>query len=63
MEDPDPIIEHGAFKGRSLSTIPLNYLLWVMKIMKIVPDEWKRHIELRQKEQEDEADTDTNNPE
>lgn len=61
MEDPDPTIEHGAFKGRSLSTVPLNYLLWVIKIMKIVPDEWKRHIELRQKEQEDGADTDTNN--
>ena len=63
MEEPNPIIEHGAFKGRPLSTVPLNYLLWIIKIMKNVPDEWTRHIEKRQKEGKYGADTDNNNAE
>lgn len=63
MEEPNPIIEHGAFKGRPLSTVPLNYLLWLIKVMKNVPDEWTRHIEQRQKEEKYGADTDNNNSE
>jgi hypothetical protein len=63
MEEPDPIITHGAFKGRPLSTVPLNYLLWVIKLMKVIPDEWTQHIEQRQKEEKYGADTDNTDAE
>ena len=63
MEDPNPIIEHGTFKGRPMSTVPLNVLLWIVKLMKNVPDEWTRHIEKRQKEEKYGADTDNTDAE
>ena len=62
MEEPNPIIEHGAFKGRPLSTVPLNYLLWIIKIRRTYL-EWTRHSEQRQKEGKYGADTDNNNAE
>ena len=56
MKEVDPIIEHGAFKGRSMSTVPLNILLWIVKLMKNVPDEWTSHIASRQNDSEAESE-------
>lgn len=52
MEDEDPVMEAGVFKGRKMSTLPLNILIWLYKITRNPPDSWKKHIDRRKQEKQ-----------
>ena len=52
-QEDDPVFDRGIWKGKSMSTIPLNVLLWIIKITKNPPDSWIKYIEKRQQEEKE----------
>ena len=50
-QEDDPVFDKGVWKGKPMSMIPLNVLLWIIKITKNPPDSWIKHVEKRQQEE------------